>query len=97
MIVTVALAGYRARWRFRDSHLVEAWVASRPWDEGTGRVAMVRCRLRHSIVVDASGETRAHERTQPPRSSPSMPETPRDAAQLSSSPALARIERHKRL
>lgn len=64
MNVTATLAGYRASWRFRDSQLVAAWMASRPWDGGANRVAVFRMSSRayeHLIIEATAREARAHE------------------------------------
>ena len=64
MNVSVTLAGYTGRWRFREEQAFSAWVASRPWDEGGAPVAMVRMPSGDcgSIVIEGIiREARAHE------------------------------------
>ena len=64
MIVPVTLAGYTGRWRFRDAHLFSAWMASRPWDEGGTRVALVHLPTRRceQVIIDGvMQEARAYE------------------------------------
>lgn len=64
MIVPLTLAGCSGRWRFRESHLFSAWMASRPWDEGSTRVALLRLPAGDCEALVLEGvqrEARAHE------------------------------------
>ncbi|WP_041453628.1 hypothetical protein [Anaeromyxobacter dehalogenans] len=64
MNVPVTLAGFSGSWRFREAHLLSFWMASRPWDEGGTRVALVRLPAggcERLVVEGVQREARAHE------------------------------------